>query len=163
MEARMEFDELYRQAKSVLNPRRLSQEAEAGGVGAAVLTDSGRVYTGVCIDTSSSMGFCAEHATAAAMITAGENGGGELGRGDLDALWSLSGTHQSTSRGESQCRGPRRAANDHDAAGTLKSCYNTPHIYETQHPHLLLFPLCSSLALPARASVVPFVVKRINP
>jgi cytidine deaminase len=73
MEAGMEFDELYERAKSVLNPRRLSQEAEAGGVGAAVLTGSGRVYTGVCIDTSSSMGFCAEHAAAAAMITAGEN------------------------------------------------------------------------------------------
>ena len=73
MEAGMEFDELYRQAKAVLNPRRLSQEAEAGGVGAAILTESGRVYVGVCIDTSSSMGFCAEHAAAAAMITAGEN------------------------------------------------------------------------------------------
>jgi cytidine deaminase len=69
----MEFDELYQQAKSVLNPRRLSDEAEAGGVGAALLSESGRVYTGVCIDTSSSMGFCAEHAAAAAMITAGEN------------------------------------------------------------------------------------------
>jgi cytidine deaminase len=73
MEAGMEFDELYGQAKSVLNPRRLSQEAEAGGVGAALLSESGRIYTGVCIDTSSSMGFCAEHAAAAAMITAGEN------------------------------------------------------------------------------------------
>ena len=69
----MEFEELYGQAKSVLYPRRLSREAEAGGVGAAVLSESGRVYTGVCIDTSSSMGFCAEHAAAAAMITAGEN------------------------------------------------------------------------------------------
>ena len=69
----MEFDELYQKAKSVLNPRRLSEVAEAGGVGAALLTKGGRVYTGVCIDTSSSMGFCAEHAAAAAMITAGEN------------------------------------------------------------------------------------------
>lgn len=69
----MEFDELYQQAKAALNPRRLSEEAEAGGVGAALLTESGRVYTGVCIDTSSSMGFCAEHAAAAAMVTAGEN------------------------------------------------------------------------------------------
>jgi len=69
----MEFDELYQKAKSVLNPRHLSEVAEAGGVGAALLTEGGRVYTGVCIDTSSSMGFCAEHAAAAAMITAGEN------------------------------------------------------------------------------------------
>jgi cytidine deaminase len=68
----MDFDELYQRAKAVLNPRRLSDEAEAGGVGAALLSESGRVYTGVCIDTSSSMGFCAEHAAAAALVTAGE-------------------------------------------------------------------------------------------
>jgi cytidine deaminase len=67
------FEELYEQAKSVLNPRRLSDSADAGGVGAAILSDSGAIYTGVCIDTGSSMGFCAEHAAAAAMVTAGEN------------------------------------------------------------------------------------------
>jgi len=69
----MTFDELYQLAKSVLNPRRLSDAAESGGVGAALLTESGNVYTGVCIDTSSGMGFCAEHAAAATMVTAGEN------------------------------------------------------------------------------------------
>jgi cytidine deaminase len=69
----MDFDELYKTARSALNPRRLSETAEAGGVAAAILSDSGRVFTGVCIDTTSSMGFCAEHAAAAAMITAGEN------------------------------------------------------------------------------------------
>lgn len=67
------FDELYARARAVLNPRRLSAEAEAGGVGAALLSESGAIYTGVCIDTACSMGFCAEHAAAAAMITAGEN------------------------------------------------------------------------------------------
>jgi cytidine deaminase len=67
------FDALYELAKSVLNPRKLSDDADAGGVGAALLSDSGRVYTGVCIDTACSMGFCAEHAAAAAMVTAGEN------------------------------------------------------------------------------------------
>jgi len=69
----MNFDELYLRAKSVLNPRQLSKSAEAGGVGAALLTESGNVYLGVCIDTACSMGFCAEHAAAAAMITAGES------------------------------------------------------------------------------------------
>ena len=69
----MTLNELYEQAKSALNPRRLSEDAEPGGVGAALLTASGTVYTGVCIDTRCSMGFCAEHAAAAAMITAGEN------------------------------------------------------------------------------------------
>lgn len=67
------FDELYEKAKSVLNPRKLSESAEAGGVGAAIQAESGTVYTGVCIDTGGSMGFCAEHAAAAAMITAGES------------------------------------------------------------------------------------------
>jgi len=67
------FDELYMKAKSVINPHRLSEYAEAGGVGAAILAESGNVYTGVCIDTACSMGFCAEHAAAAAMITAGES------------------------------------------------------------------------------------------
>jgi cytidine deaminase len=69
----MTFEELYQQARSTLNPRRLSDIAESGGVGAALLTESGKVYLGVCIDTSSGMGFCAEHAAAAAMVTAGEN------------------------------------------------------------------------------------------
>lgn len=69
----MTFEELYSKAKSAINPRKLSEYAEAGGVGAAILSESGKVYTGVCIDTACSMGFCAEHAAAAAMITAGES------------------------------------------------------------------------------------------
>ncbi len=67
------FEELYAAAKAVLNPRRLSRSAEAGGVGAALLTADGSLYTGVCIDTNCSMGFCAEHAAAAGMVTAGES------------------------------------------------------------------------------------------
>ena len=69
----MTFDELYRSAKGVVNPRRLSEDVEVASVGAALLTQNGNLYTGVCIDTSCSMGFCAEHAAAAAMITAGES------------------------------------------------------------------------------------------
>ena len=69
----MSFDELYELATAVVNPRKLSDDADAGGVGAVLLAENGRVYTGVCIDTGSSMGFCAEHAAAGAMVTAGEN------------------------------------------------------------------------------------------
>ncbi|MDF2587991.1 MAG: cytidine/deoxycytidylate deaminase family protein [Anaerocolumna sp.] len=69
----MEFNELYEIAKNTLNPRELSKSSYAGSVAAAILTDKGNVYKGVCIDTPSSMGFCAEHAAIAAMITAGEN------------------------------------------------------------------------------------------
>ena len=55
------------------NPRQLSKNSYAASVGAAIVTDRGNIYTGVCIDTPCSMGFCAEHAAAAAMVTAGEN------------------------------------------------------------------------------------------
>lgn len=67
-----EFSELYQAAWAAAKPRRLSDYAEAGGVGAAILTKAGNLYTGVCIDSACSMGFCAEHAAAAAMVTAGE-------------------------------------------------------------------------------------------
>ena len=67
------WDELIARAEQVCRPRFLSSSSEAGAVAAAILTDRGNCYTGVCIDTPCSMGFCAEHAAAAAMITAGEN------------------------------------------------------------------------------------------
>ena len=66
-------DTLISKARSVLNPRRLSQHVEVGGVGCALVTDKGNVYVGVCIDTACGMGFCAEHAAVASMITAGES------------------------------------------------------------------------------------------
>ena len=60
-------------AISVLNPRKISKYgAEAAGVGCALITDKGNIYKGVCIDTACSVGFCAEHAAIATMITAGE-------------------------------------------------------------------------------------------
>lgn len=69
----MTFEELYKRAKAIINPRQLSKHVEVGCVGAALLGESGVIYTGVCIDTACSIGFCAEHAAAAAMIAAGEN------------------------------------------------------------------------------------------
>lgn len=69
----MEFSELYEIAKATLNPRKLSRSAYAGSVAAAILTDKGNIYKGVCIDVPSSMGFCAEHSAIAAMVTAGES------------------------------------------------------------------------------------------
>ena len=66
-------NDLLHRAKSALNPRRLSHLTEAGSVASALVTEAGNVYLGVCIDTSSSMGFCAEHAAIAAMVTNGES------------------------------------------------------------------------------------------
>ena len=68
----MEFEELYQIAKNTLNPRSLTEDASAGSVAAAILTEAGNVYRGVCIDVPCSIGFCAEHAAIAAMVTAGE-------------------------------------------------------------------------------------------
>ncbi len=69
----MEWNALLQIAKDTLNPRQLSENSYAGSVAAALVTDKGNVYKGVCIDTPCSMGFCAEHAAIAAMITAGED------------------------------------------------------------------------------------------
>ena len=69
----MNFEELIKIANDTLNPRELSNSSYAGSVAAALVTDKGNVYKGVCIDTPCSMGFCAEHAAIAAMITAGES------------------------------------------------------------------------------------------
>lgn len=67
------WDMLITRAQEVLNPRIISPFIEAGGVGAAILTKNGNVYTGVCIDTASTLGMCAERNAIANMITNGES------------------------------------------------------------------------------------------
>lgn len=69
----MSFDELILQAEKVLGSRQIASNAWAGNVSAALLSEDGNIYSGVCIDVCSGMGFCAEHAAIAAMITAGES------------------------------------------------------------------------------------------
>ena len=68
----MKFEELKSIALNHLNPQRSSKYCEYGGVAASLVTDKGNVYSGVCIDVSSSMGFCAEHSAIAQMVTNGE-------------------------------------------------------------------------------------------
>ena len=67
------WNELYEAAKQVQNERRISNYVEAGGVAAAILSSSGKIYTGVCIDTCSTLGICAERNAIFNMITNGEN------------------------------------------------------------------------------------------
>ena len=64
---------LYEKARAVQNPRVISPFIDAGGVAAAVLTKAGNIYVGVCIDTSCSLGMCAERNAIANMITNGES------------------------------------------------------------------------------------------
>lgn len=63
---------LYTEAKNVQKPRKISDYVEAGGVSAAILSKSGKIYTGVCIDTCSTLGICAERNAIFNMITCGE-------------------------------------------------------------------------------------------
>lgn len=67
------WKELYQAAKAVQNGRQISDYIDAGGVAAAILSSSGKVYTGVCIDTCSTLGICAERNAIFNMITNGEN------------------------------------------------------------------------------------------
>ena len=67
-----QWDRLYEAAKGVLNPRTISAYVTAGEVSAAVLSSSGKIYTGVCIDTCSTLGICAERNAIFNMITNGE-------------------------------------------------------------------------------------------
>ena len=67
------WEELYEKAKNVRNPRNVSGMINAGGVSAVILTKNHNIYTGVCIDTASSLGMCAERNAIANMITNGEN------------------------------------------------------------------------------------------
>jgi cytidine deaminase len=62
------FKELIEQAFSVAGDYRSSEDCSSGSVGAALLTKAGHVYTGVCIDTACSLGFCAEHSAIAEML-----------------------------------------------------------------------------------------------
>ncbi|MBR5372928.1 MAG: NUDIX domain-containing protein [Oscillospiraceae bacterium] len=63
---------MYRAALAVRNPRRVSDYVTCGEVSAAVLSKSGNIYTGVCVDTCSTLGICAERAAIFAMLAAGE-------------------------------------------------------------------------------------------
>ena len=66
-------DELIRKARSVTKSRKIKHRYIVGDVGCALVTDKGNIYLGVCIDASSGIGFCAEHAAIAAMVTNGEH------------------------------------------------------------------------------------------
>ncbi|MBQ9695641.1 MAG: cytidine deaminase, partial [Oscillospiraceae bacterium] len=66
------WNTMYEAARSVLHPRRISDYVTGGEVAAAVLSKSGRIYTGVCIDTCSTLGICAERNAIFNMLTNGE-------------------------------------------------------------------------------------------
>ena len=64
---------MYDAAKTVQKERRISEYVTFGEVSAAILVGSGKIYTGVCIDTCSTLGICAERNAIFNMITNGEH------------------------------------------------------------------------------------------
>ena len=64
--------DLQKHAEAVRKERRLSEYVTCGEVSAAILSKTGRIYTGVCIDTCSTLGICAERNAIFNMITNGE-------------------------------------------------------------------------------------------
>jgi cytidine deaminase len=64
-------EELIDSAEALLNPHMVDDRL-FGDVASTLATDKGNRYSGVCIDTASGTGFCAEHSAIAAMVTAGE-------------------------------------------------------------------------------------------
>lgn len=67
------WKEMYEAARSVRNGRAISDYVEAGGVAAAILSESGKIYTGVCVDTACTLGICAERNAIFHMLTQGEH------------------------------------------------------------------------------------------
>jgi len=67
------WNRLYDAACRVQNGRAISPFIDAGGVAASILTKKGNIYVGVCIDTASTLGMCAERNAIANMITNGES------------------------------------------------------------------------------------------
>lgn len=68
-----EWQKLYDLAMAVIIPHEISKQMYVGSVAAAVLTKRGNIYTGICIDTSSSLGMCAERNAMSTMLANGEN------------------------------------------------------------------------------------------
>ena len=67
------WNKLYDEAKRVLNPRKVSNMVDAGGVAAAIEAGSGKIYVGVCVDSACTLGVCAERNAIFNMITNGES------------------------------------------------------------------------------------------
>jgi cytidine deaminase len=61
--------ELIKEAQKKVGSFQLSEDCfTAGSVAAALISKAGNIYTGICIDVSSGIGFCAEHSAIAEML-----------------------------------------------------------------------------------------------
>ena len=62
------ISKLLEAAREVYGDFAFREHFSAGGVGAAIRTADGNIYTGICIDIACGLGFCAEVAAVAEML-----------------------------------------------------------------------------------------------
>ncbi len=65
-------EELIQKAQSLVKPHTMRHGFTSADCATTLTTDKGNLYSGVSIDTTSSMGFCSEASAIAAMVTQGE-------------------------------------------------------------------------------------------
>ena len=66
------WQEMLSAARAVRGARQVSEYVTCGEVSAAIRSKSGRIYTGVCVDTCSTLGICAERNAIFNMLTNGD-------------------------------------------------------------------------------------------
>jgi cytidine deaminase len=76
-------EELIAAASALVGLYQPSGTCVAGTVASALRTRGGRIYTGICVDTACSMGFCAEHAAVAEML--------KLREAEVETIVAISG------------------------------------------------------------------------
>lgn len=65
----MDNESLLAEARKHIGEFTLAEPSfTAGSVSAALVTEAGNVYGGICIDLACGIGFCAEHSAIAAML-----------------------------------------------------------------------------------------------
>lgn len=62
------FINLEKIAKELVGPEEVNKYVSIGDVSCALITNKGNIYKGINIDTSCSLGFCAEHSAISEMI-----------------------------------------------------------------------------------------------
>ncbi len=68
-----EFEKLLQEAKKYANKRILSEYAYCGHVSCALMSKTGKIYTGININSKCALGNCAEHAAILQMLKEGES------------------------------------------------------------------------------------------
>jgi predicted RNase H-like nuclease/cytidine deaminase len=68
-----DFSDIIAQAHKLARPISPSPDCSAGSVASVIISDSGKTYSGICLDFACGIGFCAEHAAVAEMLKAHES------------------------------------------------------------------------------------------